>query len=434
VPGGGYKLAAPLAARPPGDENPAPTGFASSSARQEPPRLSIVVLPFANLTGDPEQDYFVDGVTESLTTDLSHIKGALVIGRSTAFTYKGKPVDLKQVGRELNVRYALEGSIQRTGPRLRVSAQLIDAESGNHLWAERFDRPSADRFEMQDEIVARLANALEAELVAVEARRAERASNPDSIDFCFRGAAWLNKGITPDAFGEARRLFERALAFDRDNVVALTGVAAVDITIAVRFLDDRAGRLAAAEEALTRALRLAPEFAMAHYCLGVVQIHSQRPLQGLRECERALDLNRNLAMAHGHIGFAKHQLGRAEETEAHIIEALRLSPRDPQTHTWCMFAGVAKEYLGRDEEAATWLRRSIESNRNNPMSYFLLAAALAHQGRIQEARSVTQAGLAINPAFTIARVLATFDPDGPHTIAAWQRYVDGLRKAGVPEE
>ena len=153
-----------------------------------------MVLPFANIGGDPEQDYFVDGVTESLTTDLSRISGSFVIGRNTAFTFKGKAVDVKQVGRELNVRYVLEGSVQRGGNRLRVNVQLIDAETGNHLWAERFDKPVADLFDMQDEIVSRLANTLNAQLIAAEARRAERSMHPDSMDLYFQGKACLNKG------------------------------------------------------------------------------------------------------------------------------------------------------------------------------------------------------------------------------------------------
>ena len=155
---------------------PAPAPASEKSAR---PHLSMVVLPFANIGGDPEQEHFVDGVTESLTTDLSRIRHAVVIGRNTAFTYKGKHVDLKQIGRELNVRYILEGSVQRGGNRLRVNVQLIDADTRNHLWAERFDKPLADLFDMQDEIVARLANALNAQLAAAEARRAEQAPNPE---------------------------------------------------------------------------------------------------------------------------------------------------------------------------------------------------------------------------------------------------------------
>ena len=166
-------------------------------ARPSPPRLSIVVLPFANLSGDPEQDYFVDGVTESLTTDLSRISGSFVIGRHTAFTYKGKALDLKKIGRELNVRYVLEGSVQRSGKRLRVNVQLIDADTANHLWAERFDKPVADLFDMQDEIVARLANTLNAQLTAAEARRAERSCIPIRLICLFQGWASWNRGQPP---------------------------------------------------------------------------------------------------------------------------------------------------------------------------------------------------------------------------------------------
>ena len=205
---------------------PAP---APASEKSAPPRLSMVVLPFANIGGDPEQEHFVDGVTESLTTDLSRIRGAYVVARNTAFTYKGKPLDVKTIGRELNVRYILEGSVQRGGNRMRVNVQLIDAETGNHLWAERFDKPLADLFDMQDEIVARLANALNTELVAAEARRAEKTPNPDSMDLYFQGLACDNKGRTPDKLAQARSFFDRALAADPDNIDALIGSARADV-------------------------------------------------------------------------------------------------------------------------------------------------------------------------------------------------------------
>ena len=198
---------------------------AKPAAASTPPRLSIVVLPFANMGGDPEQEYFVDGVTESLTTDLSRICGSLVIARNTAFTYKGKAVDLKQIGRELGVRYVLEGTVQRGGNRMRVNVQLIDAETGNHLWAERFDKPLADLFDMQDEIVARLANQLGTQLVAAEARRAERSPHPDSMDLYFQGMACANRGSTPEYMAQARGFFERALALDPGNIEALVGTA-----------------------------------------------------------------------------------------------------------------------------------------------------------------------------------------------------------------
>ena len=332
-----------------GSLSAAPASSASAPNTQGPPRLSIVVLPFANFGGDPEQEHFVDGVTDSLTTDLSRIGGSFVIGRNTAFTYKDRRVDLKQIGRELNVRYILEGSVQRAGARMRVNVQLIDAESGKHLWAERFDKPVADLFDMQDEIVARLANALSAQLFAAEARRAERKPNPDSMDLCFQGWAWRNKGVTADNLAEARRLFERAAALDPANVFAPIGLASVDIQVALSFLaDDRTARLAAAEDALTTALSMAPESALAHLLLGVVQMHTDRASQGVGSCERALDLDRNLAGAHAQIGDGKLLLGQAEETEGHIQEALRLSPRDTHVYLWCMFAALAKFQLGRD--------------------------------------------------------------------------------------
>ena len=234
---------------------PVPALQASASEKSAPPRLSVVVLPFANIGGDPEQEYFVDGVTESLTTDLSRISGSFVIGRSTAFTYKGKHIDLKQIGRELNVRYVLEGSVQRSGNRLRINVQLIDAETGAHLWAERFDKPVADLFDMQDEIVARLANQLGAQLIAAEARRAERAPHPNSTDLYYQGLVWYNKGVTREFLTRARDYFERALALDPDNVDAFIGTAQVDAALgATQLTDDPIKALAAAEVALTKAL------------------------------------------------------------------------------------------------------------------------------------------------------------------------------------
>ena len=418
----------------PGSESAAPAQSASASTTPGPPHFSIVVLPFANMSGDPEQEYFVDGVTESLTTDLSRISGSFVIGRNTAFTYRGKPVALKQIGRELNVRYVLEGSVQRGANRMRVSVQLIDAENGNHLWAERFDKPLADLFDMQDEIVARLANALDSQLVVAEARRSERGLNPNSMDLWFQGRSWWNKGITPSNLATARHLYERALALDPANVRALVGVAAVDSAVAVLFVaDDWIARLAAAEAALTKALSLAPENAFAHLCLGVVQTWTNRASQGIRECERALELDRNLANAHGQIGMAKVQLGQAKDTETHIQAALRLSPRDAFAYQWCSIAGRAKLYLGEEEAAIAWLRRSIETNRNYPMSHFFLAAALARLGLLPEACSEARTGLAINPTFSIPRFRASTASDNPTAVAGRERIIDGLRKAGVSE-
>ena len=399
-----------------------------------PPRLSIVALPFANIGGDMEQDYFVDGVTESLTTDLSRVSGSFVIARNTAFTYKGKSVDLKQIGRELNVRYALEGSVQRGGNRMRVNVQLIDTQSGNHLWAERFEKPVTDLFDMQDEIVARLANALNAQLIAAEARRADRAPAPDSIDLFFQGAAWVNRGVRSENMAKARGFFERALALDPINVDALVGMGLVDANVAIGFFtDDRVARFAAAEAAATEALSLAPEHPLAHLCMGIVLSFTNRAGQGIAERERALALDRNLAGAHSMIAQSKLFIGLGEETEAHIQEALRLSPRDPWVFVWLVIVGFAKSLLGRPEEAVSSLRRSIETNRNYPPCHFILAAALANLDRMEEARSEVGAGLTLDPKFTIASFRAANWSDNPTYLAQRVQLIEGLRKAGVPE-
>ena len=409
---------------------------AGGTATRSPaaPRLSIVVVPFVNIGGDSAQDYFVDGVTESLTTDLSRIHGSFVIARNTAFSYSGKSPDARQIGRELNVRYVLEGSVQRTGDRFRVNVQLIDAENGNHLWAERFDKPVGDLFDMQDEIVSRLTNALDAELTEAEAQRARRAPHPDAMDLYFQGRACWNRGLTPEYLAQARNFFERALVLDPDNVDALVGLATVVATTAGSFaIDDRAAQLANAETALTRALSMAPQHAMAHLALGAVLMFTNRAARGICECEHALALDRNLADAHGCIGMARYFSGRAADTEAHILEALRLSPRDVYVYRWMLFVGIAKAQLGADAEAVVWLRRSIEANRNYPLAHFHLAETLALLGQLEEARAAAQAGLALQPDFTLRRYRENALSDSPAYLAGRERSCEGMRLAGVPE-
>jgi tetratricopeptide (TPR) repeat protein len=360
-----------------------------------------------------------------------------VIGRNTAFTYKGKHVDLKQIGRELNVRYVLEGSVQRGGNRMRVNVQFIDAESGHHLWADRFDKPLADLFDMQDEIVARLAGALNTQLVTAEARRAEQAPTPDSMDLYFQGLAWHHKGVTPDNVSKARGFFDRALTADPDNVDALIESARTDsIAGGLFFVTDPAAAFAAAEVKLTKALSSVPDHARGHMTLGLVYMNTKRAAQGIAECEHALALDRNLAPAHATIGWGKICIGRTEETEAHIAEALRLSPRDTQAYIWMTHAGIAKNHLGSWEQAVVWFRRAIEANRNYPLPHFGIGVALAQIGRLDEARSAVKAGLALNPAISISRVRAavTARSDDPTYLAQTERVVEGLRKAGLPEE
>ncbi|MBV8440003.1 MAG: adenylate/guanylate cyclase domain-containing protein [Hyphomicrobiales bacterium] len=403
--------------------------------RWEPPRLSLVVLPFANIGGDPEQEYFVDGVTESLTTDLSRIAGSFVIARNTAFTCKGKPLDAKAIGRELNVRYVLEGSVQRGGGRVRVKVQLIDAENGHHLWAERFDKPVADLFEMQDEIVSRLANQLGAALISAEARRAERAPDPDAFDLYLQGMAWFNKGPHPAHLAQARDFFARALALEPNNVDALVGSACADVLEMVDWASaERAARLASAEKSLLKALGAAPDNALAHLWLGLVKTYSYRPDQGIAEAERALALDRNLADALYAVGFAKIFVGRPEETEDHIKQAMRLSPSDSFAFVWKGCAGAAKLHSAAYEEAAAWLGQSVTAYPNFALTRFFLAAALGQLGRLKEARAEAEAGLALNPGFTIRRFREHPDCDNPVYLKQRHNIDEGLRRAGVPEE
>src|ERR1700678_3935989 len=352
-----------------------------------PPRLSIVVLPFTSLGVDIEHEMFVDGVTESLTTDLSRFNNAVVVSRNTAFTYKGKPVDAKQIGRDLNVRYVLEGSIQRGGSRMRINVQLIDAITGNHLWADRFDKPMADLFDMQDEIVSQLANQLRPELLAAKERRAETVAEPDSVDLYFQGVQWFNKA-GPDNIERARGYFERAVALDPTNIDALVGAARADVLVgAIYTTEHRPERLAEAEKLLIKGISIAPRNYWAHMWLGFVQIQTNRASRAIGELEQALSLNRNLGAAHAWMGQAKITMGRAEEAEAHVDQAFRLSPTDAVAFMWTHVRGLAKLHLGADDEAVAFFRRSVDASRNYPLSRFYMAAALAHLGRLDEARA-----------------------------------------------
>jgi class 3 adenylate cyclase/TolB-like protein len=414
----------------PAQGEPAPSAPEKTGA----PRLSLVVLPFANIGGDPEQEYFVDGVTESLTTELSRISGAFVIARSTAFTFRGKPVDVKTIGRELNVRYVVEGSVHRAGNRMRVNVQLVDAESGSHVWAEQFDRPVADFIEMLDAIVVRLSYQLYATLMVAEARRVGKSPDPDAFDLYLQGVAWLHKGPYPTCLQRARSFFARALAIEPDNVEALIGCAAADIYELVRFeASERLTVLAAAEASLSRALSVAPDSARAHFFLSLVKSFSNRPEQGVAEAERALELDRNMCQALGAKAAAKLFLGYAEEAIECNRQALRLSPRDPSAHAWMYGIGAAKLHLGDYEDAAKWLSQSVAANPNFSIAHFFLAAALGQLGRTKEARAEAEAGLALNPAFTISRFQDGAESDNPIFLKQRHNIYEGLGKAGVPE-
>jgi tetratricopeptide (TPR) repeat protein len=251
--------------------------------------------------------------------------------------------------------------------------------------------------------------------------------------------AWFNKGLSPDNVTQARSFFDRALAADPDNVDALVGSARTDsIAGGLFFVTDPAAAFAAAEAKLTKALSSVPDHARGHMTLGLVYMYTKRPAQGIAECEHALALDRNLAQAHAFIGFGKIFIDRAEETEAHVADALRLSPRDTMAYTWTYFTGLAKNQLGSWEQAVVWFRRAIEANRNYPLPHFGIGVALAQLGRLDEARSAVKAGLALSPTFTIsrARALRTAVSDDPSYLAQLDPdpFFEGLRKAGVPEQ
>jgi TolB-like protein len=400
-----------------------------------PPRLSIVVLPFANVSGDPEHDCFVDGLTESLITDLSRMRDAFVISRNSAFAYNRKAIDVRRVGRELNARYVLEGSVQRSDTRVRVNVQLVDAETASHLWAERFDKPIAELLDMQDEIVSRLVNTLRCQLVVAEARRAERSQDPDVMDLLFQAKACFCLGINPKHLTQARDFCERALAIDHRSVGALVGISTVEFWTGASLLtDDPAECFSEAEANAMKALSLAPDDAAAHAALGAIYICTNRATKGISEYERALQLDRNLATAHGAIGLAKSLLGQPAEMERHISDAFRLSPGDTNAHLWMHFLGEANMMIGADANAVGWLRRSIEANRNFPLAHLMLAAVLASTGARDEARNAARAGLALSPGVSIRRILLASAFSANPTYLNWlDRICEGANLAGVPE-
>jgi TolB-like protein len=401
-----------------------------------PPRLSVVILPFLNIGGSAQEDHLVDGVTETLTTDLSRCPGVFAISRGTAFAYKDRPIDTRQLGRELGVRYVLEGSMQNVGERMRFNAQLVDAESGAHLWADRFDKQRADFLDMQDEVTARLVRNIHMELIAAESRRAarEHPDRLDAIDHTLHGWAAWNRHLSLKVVRAARCFFETALRLDENNVAALLGLANSHMSEVNMYASgDRTGQIRAAEGAVARALALAPDSADAHVTYGTVLFAMRAPERALREFTRAISLDANLAMAHAYVGLMKFLLGRARETRAHVEEAMRLSPRDPLLFQWHFFIGLADVYRGRVLRGLESLRKTVEINPNWGHSHFILAGALALAGRLAEAAEVCAVARRLAPHFTIAKFHAEAVSDQPVFLAQRERFYEGLRLAGVPE-
>lgn len=400
------------------------------------PRLSLVVLPFANLSGDPDQEYFADGLTEDLTTDLSRLDGSFVIARNTAFTYKDKPVDVRQVGRDLGVRYLLEGSVRRSGDRVRVNAQLIDAETGAHLWTERFDRARADLIEMQNEITAGIASALRVRLIDIESRRGqrERPDNPDATDLAMRGWALIYASQTRDNNVAARRLFEEALKADPQAVSALTGLGFTYIRdVLNRWTDAHGDHLQRADDLIGRSIALVPDNAATHQYKALLRRAQRRSEEAIAAAEWAVSLNRNLAAAYTEMGWNYALLGQPEKTEGYVRQGMRLSPRDPFLVYWWLYIGVAQLHRGQDEVALGTFRRAIDADPGFPSSYGWLAAAYVFTGREAEAQEPMNVWLRAVPWMTLTRYKALEQSDHPAYLAQRPRIYAAWRKLGMPE-
>jgi adenylate cyclase len=398
------------------------------------PQASIVVLPFVNLSGDPEQQYIADVLTENLTTGLARIKGTFVIARSTAFTYKGKPVDVKQVGKDLGVRYALEGSEQHSHDKIRVNAQLIAVATGAHLWADQFDAPRSDLFEAVDQIVRRIARTLQIQLVTADLARASRSrpNNPDAQDLALRCKAAFYNLSDPSNLVAA---CERSLQADGHDFFALS---VLGLLIAVSVITaqsvDREADLEKAEELISRALALAADSDIAHVAKSFVLMGRNRHEQAIGEAERTLALSPSYIDAYIVRCNANGCLGRPDRTLEFADEAIRLSPRDPTLRIFYHYKGWAFFMKQQYEPAIDWLRRA---EHVDPFTDLLLAAAFALTGRPTEAKKALDQYRAypLVKTTTIAqlRTQQFALADNPEWIAWNERFFDGLRKAGMPE-
>jgi adenylate cyclase len=420
-------------------EDGQPHGPSAGAAAPTPaaPRMSIVVLPFTNMSDDRDQQYFADGITEDLTTDLSRIEGSFVISRNTAFTYREKPLGARQIGRQLGVRYVLEGSVRRSGEQVRVNAQLIDTETDAHLWAERFESDTGELFALQDQIARRTAVALNLEMVAAEAARP--AEHSDVLDCILRGRAAKAKPPSAESYAEAISQFERALTFDPRSVEAQSWLADA---LVCRMLDFRSSAaesdLGRAEQLAARAVAASPRSAAAHYAKGQVLRVQGRYREAIGEYESVLALNRNWVSASAAIGRCKIFLGVLEEAILAQQEAIRLSPRDPYIGIWYFRIGQACLLQSRIDHAVAWLEKARAANPSPPFVHLYLAAACALNGdtgraaaELAEARRLSGSGF--YPSIARLRALAHFG--APATQALFEvTFFEGLRKAGMPEE
>jgi adenylate cyclase len=418
----------PIAATPP----PAASGAV--------PRLSIVVLPFENLSHDPDQDYFADAVTEDLTTDLSQIAGSFVIARNTAFTYKGIPVDVKQLGRDLGVHYALEGSVRRVGDQVQVNVQLIDADSGAHVWADRFETDRRNLTEAQSEITGRLARTLNLELVQAVGRQIEHEQpvNPDAQDLIMRGWALYQRAPAAASREEARQAFERALQIDPKSYEAKLGIAsALVVDLSNGTTDHPDAEEARAEALLSELLARDPNRSQLHTTIALLRRVQNRLPESRIEWQRAIDLDPNNAVAYGQLGTTLIYLGDPAAAIPLEEKRIRLNPNDPNIALAYWALGLAHQLQGHVAEAVDWLSKAHAAN---PRIYYVdldLAAALALSGDLPGARAALAEALKLKPdinSMTRQRARWAYT-NNPAYRALAEKTVDvGLRKAGMPED
>ncbi|TIL44603.1 adenylate/guanylate cyclase domain-containing protein [Mesorhizobium sp.] len=393
-----------------------------------PPKLSIAVLPFANMSGDAEQEYFADGISEDTITALSKLSQLFVIARNSSFTFKGKNVNVQEVGRNLGVRYVLEGSVRKSGNRVRITAQLIDATTGGHLWAERFDRDLTDIFAVQDDVTQHIVGALALNLTEVDQQRlvTEQTDNLEAYDCFLRGREQLWR-YTREQNNQARELLQRAIELDPKFASAHAFLAlAHGLDYINRWSTSLSMSVEQAEEFATRAVALDDRNPYAHWALGIINLHLRRHDMAIREAERTISLAPNLAEGHESLGNTLHYSGRSEEALACFDRAMALNPYYPDM--FLHFQAQAMFQLGRYEDAAASLKRRLVRNPGTDVSRVLLAASYGHLGRFDEARVQWQEVFRINPDYSLEyrrKVLPYKNPSD------FELVMDGLRKAGL---
>ena len=408
---------------------------------EEPPALpdkpSIAVLPFDNMSGDPEQEFFSDGITEDIITALSKVRWLFVIARNSSFTYKGRAVDVKRVSQELGVRYVLEGSIRKAGDRVRITAQLIDATNGNHVWAERYDRGVEDVFALQDEMTETIISAIEPELGNVERARLLRRA-PESLDAweSHQRGMWHVWQATLEDLDKAKVLFERALELTPNYAPALAGLAyAQYLRVGLGIIDDEGG---ARDEAISEGLEFGRRAILAddrdyfsYLALARVLTVAGAFDEAIDNARFALALNPNAVHCHHALGVALMSAGQPEASIQEFETALRLSPLEP--HRWAtkIALGRAHYFLQQYDLAEEWARKSLQDHSKNVLGYTTLAAALAEQGRCAEAREALAALETIHPGYTAKAATSAFPNKN---LAYTKQLVDGLIKAGMPED